>query len=195
MSKSLYYLAKSLPRTSDLLSQARRFLSASSSLALVLGICGCSVFSTDSSTSIALEPLRERGNWQRVQASPYVYQSTESEKTFLTGIRDCSSGKIPSPAVAARQLLVGLKEIRIEEQRPVTLAEFPALHSRIRARLEDQPLDLESVTLTHKGCVYDFVLWRSAQSSMGAESEAPSALLQGTALSDLLALRISEIVQ
>jgi hypothetical protein len=195
MSKSLYYLAKCLPRTSDLLPRARRILSVSSSFALALGTWGCSVFSTDSSTSLALEPLREQGTWQRVQASPYVYQSTELQETFLTGIRDCSPGKIPSPAVAARQLLVGLKEIRIEEQRQVTVADFPALHSRIRARLEDAPLDLEAVTLTHNGCVYDFVLWRSAGSSTAAGGDAPSVLLQGTALSDVLALRIAEIVQ
>lgn len=80
----------------------------------------------------------------------------------MTAIKECEQKKIPSPLVATRQLLVGLKDIRIESQENTTVADRPALRTQVKARLEEHPLDLLTYTLSYDNCVYDFVLWRSA---------------------------------
>lgn len=128
---------------------------------ILLTLSSCALWS-ESSTSLPIPLDNYTGAWRQVQESPYVYEHTDEldRRTFLTGIRECEGARPRSPAEAARQLLVGLKDIRIEERQEVKLSDMPALRSRVRAKLEDRPLELLTYTLTRDTCVYDFVLWQ-----------------------------------
>lgn len=142
---------------------------------VVLALASCSLFSSPSSTSLHLHEIDGAG-WKEVQSSPYVYEiaNGDSGSTFMTAIKDCDQKKSLTPAVASRQLLVGLKDIRIEIQEQTTVADIPAVRTQVRARLEDQSLDLLTYTVPHDTCVYDFVLWRAP----GTDDSSTAALLE-----------------
>lgn len=105
-------------------------------------------------------------------------------KTFLTGIRDCQGKKVRSPAEAARQLLVGLKDIRIEDRQEVKLVEYPALRFRVKATLDEKPLELLTYTVSKESCIFDFVLWRP-----GSESELTPVLENDQVFAQVLAAK------
>ena len=146
---------------------------------ILFALSSCALFSGPSSTSLPLQNADTAG-WKELQTSPYVYEISNgsSGSTFLTAIKECEQKKQISPLVATRQLLVGLKEIRIESQETTTVAKIPTLRTQVRARLEDRPLDLLTYTLSHERCVYDFVLWRTPQ----LQSEGSAELLNDDTL-------------
>ncbi len=70
---------------------------------------------------------------------------------------DCKTpeeGNLPS---VARHLFFGLQGVDIQQRRPLQLHDIPALEMRVRARLGDQPVEVESVTFRRAGCLYDFL--------------------------------------
>jgi hypothetical protein len=130
---------------------------------VVAALSSCSLFSSPSSTSVALDEASEGANWKELQSSPYVYEITDSDsnKTFLTAIKDCDRKKGVSPLVANRQLLVGFKDIKFQNQEKISIAELPAVRSQVSAKFEERPINLLAYTVIRKECVFDFVLWRS----------------------------------
>lgn len=63
------------------------------------------------------------------------------------------SGELPW---VARHLFWGLRETRVRERRRVELRGIPALQTRLAARLDGIPVEVEGLTLRHAGCLVDF---------------------------------------
>lgn len=176
MHRRSYYLAVIIAGTSALLS-----------------LSSCSLFSAASSSSLALESLPAESGWKEIRADPFVYEnSLSSSRVFLTAVKDCQKSKRRSPVMAARQLLVGLRDIRIVEQDEVQLADRTALRTRISAKFESNPLDLVTFTMTQSDCVYDFVLW---QNRTPDQADADSFAVSDPSVNTLLALHLPSLVK
>ncbi len=74
------------------------------------------------------------------------------------GLRvDCSSPEPgPLPAVA-RHLFFGLRDSELRSKGPVVVADADGIRTRLVARLEQEPVEVETVTLRHRACLYDFL--------------------------------------
>lgn len=74
------------------------------------------------------------------------------------GLRvDCESpepGPLPS---VARHLFFGLRDKQREEREPVVLANVGGIRTRLIARLEDAPVEVEALTFRRHACLYDFL--------------------------------------
>lgn len=92
----------------------------------------------------------------------------------MTAIKDCENKKSRSALVSTRQLLVGMKDIKIVSQNEISLNDTHALRTHVRARLENHALDLLTYTVPDQSCLFDFVLWRS---SVDQDSGANASLL------------------
>jgi hypothetical protein len=161
---------------------------------VLFALSSCSLFSGPSSTSLALDGDGDAG-WKEIQQSPYVYEVSDGDagKAYITAIKECEKKKAVSPIVAARQLLVGLKDIRIVSQDQLNVADLPALRSHITARLEEHPLDLLTYTVPHKDCVYDIVLWRATP--QGAPAQAAQFFGDDERLAQFLTKNLPGLLQ
>lgn len=100
-----------------------------------------------------LEPL---------QSSDRVYRllNPDGLDLYLTAIRDCGTAREHvSAAATTRQLIVGLKNLRIMHQEPRSVAGNVMLVSSLKAELEDTPLRIECYTLRRGECTFDLVGW------------------------------------
>jgi hypothetical protein len=64
------------------------------------------------------------------------------------------SGPLPS---VARHLFFGLSDKRIDARESVTLSGASGVRTRLRARLDDRPVEVEGVTVRRGACLYDFL--------------------------------------
>ena len=70
---------------------------------------------------------------------------------------DCESPEPgPLPPVA-RHLFFGLRDKQPEERESVVLANVDGIRTRLIARLEDAPVEVEALTFRRHGCLYDFL--------------------------------------
>jgi hypothetical protein len=74
------------------------------------------------------------------------------------GLRvDCESsdpGGIPS---VARHLFFGLRDKRLQSRESVALTNADGIRTRLIARLEGMPVEVDALTLRHQACLYDFL--------------------------------------
>ena len=68
--------------------------------------------------------------------------------------RGPESGELPW---VARHLFFGLQERRIQAEERVRLHDSTAVRTRLHARLDGGPVEVEGVTFRRAGCLYDFV--------------------------------------
>lgn len=68
--------------------------------------------------------------------------------------RTAEPGEIPW---VARHLFFGLEEKRIQEREAVRLHDASGVRTRLRARLDGAPVEVEGVTIRRAGCLYDFM--------------------------------------
>jgi hypothetical protein len=57
----------------------------------------------------------------------------------------------------ARHLFFGLQDMQIRGREAVRLHGAAAVQTRVRARLDDRPVEVEGVTFRRAGCLYDFI--------------------------------------
>ena len=70
---------------------------------------------------------------------------------------DCGrAGQGQLPWVA-RHLFFGLQDADIQGEDTMHLLDTTAVRTRLRARLDDQPVEVEGVSLRRTGCLYDFM--------------------------------------
>lgn len=81
---------------------------------------------------------------------------------YSTALRTCGGDK-QSVRSATRQLLVGLKEIKIIEQRQLEISSFLPWYTLTEARSEGTPVRLASYTTkSPEGCILDLAVWSVA---------------------------------
>jgi len=111
---------------------------------------------------------RDPHNRFAVRLPPARWQSTSVDGAVLAfrspglgaaiGLRvECARPEPgPLPAVA-RHLYFGLTDKQIEFQEPVSDPAGNGMRTRLRARLDDRPVEVEGRTLRYGGCLYDFM--------------------------------------
>jgi hypothetical protein len=104
--------------------------------------------------TVSLPPPR----WQpiSVDGAGLAFRAT----TLGAGIglhADCNgpeSGPLPS---VARHLFFGLTDKRIEARESVSVSDARGVRTRLHARLDGRPVEVEGVTVRRGACLYDFV--------------------------------------
>lgn len=70
---------------------------------------------------------------------------------------DCSTPEPGELPWVARHLFFGLQDTQNQGRETVRLHDVMAVQTRLRARLDDQPVEVEGVTFRRAGCLYDFI--------------------------------------
>jgi hypothetical protein len=90
------------------------------------------------------------------EAERLAFQSPDGRATIAL-FQDCEQPERGELAWVARHLFFGLRERRTREREAAEVAGVRGLRTRLEARLDDSPVEVEAVTLRHGGCLYDFV--------------------------------------
>lgn len=70
---------------------------------------------------------------------------------------DCRTAEPGELPWVARHLFFGLQDTQVQGRETVRLHDATAVQTRLRARLDDQPVEVEGVTFRRAGCLYDFI--------------------------------------
>jgi hypothetical protein len=70
---------------------------------------------------------------------------------------DCHTPESGGLPWVARHLFFGLQDMQIRGRETVRLHDAMAVQTRVRARLDDRPVEVEGVTFRRAGCLYDFI--------------------------------------
>jgi hypothetical protein len=110
----------------------------------------------DSSDRFTIQ--RPPARWQPLAIEGAALAFRSPELAAAIGLRvDCGSPEPgPLPAVA-RHLFFGLSHAEIETREPVALSGASGMRTRLRARLDDRPVEVDSVTVRFQGCLFDFM--------------------------------------
>jgi len=57
----------------------------------------------------------------------------------------------------ARHLFFGLSQAEIETREPLVLSGASGVRTRLRAHLDDRPVEVDGITVRLQGCLYDFM--------------------------------------
>lgn len=70
---------------------------------------------------------------------------------------DCNTPEPGELPWVARHLFFGLQDTQIQRRETIRLHDAIAVQTLLRARLDDQPVEVEGVTFRRAGCLYDFI--------------------------------------
>lgn len=70
---------------------------------------------------------------------------------------ECSAPETGDLPGVARHLFFGLEGKRFEAREAIRLHDAPGVRTRLRARLDDAPVEVEGVTFRRARCLYDFI--------------------------------------
>jgi hypothetical protein len=155
----------------------------------VLGLVGLVGLVACAARPVPEGEYRDPHNRFAVRLPPARWQSTSVDGAVLAfrspglgaaiGLRvECARPETgPLPAVA-RHLYFGLTDTRIELREPVVHPAGDGMRTRLRARLDDRPVEVEGRTLRHGGCLYDFMY--VAPPERFAEGESDFAAFVGS---------------
>jgi len=101
---------------------------------------------------------RPPARWQLFSVEGAALAFRSQELAAAIGLRvDCGSPEAgPLPAVA-RHLFFGLSQAEIETREPMVLSGASGMRTRLRARLDDRPVEVDGITVRLQGCLYDFM--------------------------------------
>lgn len=85
---------------------------------------------------------------------------TEAGPLFATILEDCSIPEKFTFQATTRQLLVGMSDMAIISQTPVTAGAKNQLHSVVKGAIDAAPVLLSFFTSRRNGCVTDLVMWK-----------------------------------
>lgn len=97
--------------------------------------------------------------WERIATDADLALGRPALGAGLMAHGSCE-GRAPSRPLPllARHLRFGLRDVASLEESAVTVAGWPALASRLTARLDGVPVGVRAVTVQGPRCVYDLVL-------------------------------------
>jgi hypothetical protein len=102
----------------------------------------------------------------RPPGSPWVAISREPDQlafrapggaATLAVLRECERPERGDLAWVGRHLFFGLRDREIQSTEPVEVAGRRGIRTRLAARLDRMPVQVQAVTVRHGGCLYDFV--------------------------------------
>lgn len=151
------------------------FRGASTSFLICLvTLCGCSSGPSNPPVSVPLPApeVREAAGCTKERdgqgANIYKCQS-EMGPMFVTTVKDCSIPEKFTFQATTRQLLVGVMDLTVVSQDPVTFNSHKALRSVVHGTMDVDPFLMSIYTFHQNECVTDLVVWR------GSSRDKPSA--------------------
>ena len=87
---------------------------------------------------------------------------------FVTTVKDCSIPEKFTFQATTRQLLVGVMDLTVMSQSPVSFNSSKALHSVVHGTMDVDPFIMSIYTFHQNDCVTDLVVWK------GSSKEKPS---------------------
>lgn len=128
-----------------------------------------SFFSSRTSVSLQLpeptaESLPPEISLEEVSKDPHLYKLRyEKDESispwFMTTLKECGLKKSGTLKASARQLLVGLKNLSIQDQKKVEMNRIPLVLSLAEATLDNTPLLLASYSVLKGDCSLDLIVW------------------------------------
>jgi len=117
---------------------------------------------------IVAETYRDPENGFQVRLPPVVWQLRSLDGAALSfaspelqagmALRvDCRTAEPGGLPWVARHLFFGLQDMHIQGRETVRLHDAMAVQTRVRARLDDRPVEVEGVTFRRAGCLFDFI--------------------------------------
>jgi hypothetical protein len=163
---------------------------------LPLFLTSCSLFYASTSSSVPLSaPTITTQNLREIRSQPYLYkfniQADENggnkQDAFITCVRECGlDHKRPSLVATTRRLLVGLNSLEILDQKETNLDGQDVIASRIKGRIDDQPILLATYSVSHQDCVTDVVGW------IFSTSDQPTSNVKLTDLVEPVATQVAK---
>jgi hypothetical protein len=149
---------------------------ASTSFLVVLGLLwGCSGSSSPPPKTLPLDSIALDDNPQCDRVTGHdrgvILYRCESVggPVYVTTLKDCSIPEKFTFQATTRQLLVGVMDLKVENQQPVQFSDVKALHSVVSGTMDADPFLMSIFTFHESTCITDLVLWR------GRKPEKPSA--------------------
>jgi hypothetical protein len=113
------------------------------------------------------DTYRDAGRGFQVQLPPAPWQPRPLDGAVLSFVSpelragmalqaDCLGGEPGELPWVARHLFFGLQDADIQGQETIQVLDAAAVRTRVRAHLDDQPVEVEGVTFRRTGCLYDF---------------------------------------
>ena len=170
-----YYLSRLEPCTARII----QFCKTSLMLNLCLTIlAGCSSFNTKKVESLSLpaykladslkyQDIEWPQNWdiKKIDEDPFIYQIRVAEEdefflpAYATALKECKLKKSADSASTTRQLMVGLKNIKILREENFLYADKRVFFKHFAAELDEHSLHLLSFSARENDCVFDTVIW------------------------------------
>ena len=143
-------------------------------LLCLVTILGCSSGSGTPPVSVPLPApeVREIANCLREpdRHGTNIYRCQSSlGPLFVTTVKDCSIPEKFTFQATTRQLLVGVMDLTVIRQDPVTFHSLKALQSVVHGTMDVDPFIMSIYTFHQIDCVTDLVIWK------GSSREKPSA--------------------
>lgn len=146
---------------------------------LIIASTSCSVDSPRTAESLSLTaydlsdslkkalPETWPENWQieQIDDEPFLYKIkvTDPDDKFNPAyallLKECGVGKNASATATTRQLLVGLKDIKILRSENFNYNDERIFYKESTAGLDGHDIMLSSFTLRREKCVFDTVIW------------------------------------
>lgn len=95
--------------------------------------------------------------WQleSLDGAALVFRNPELDAGISLRV-DCDQPESGPLRWVAQHLFFGLSDKEIDQRAPVTLSGVPGIRTRMHARLDHQPVEVDGVTLRREECLYDF---------------------------------------
>lgn len=150
------------------------FRGASTSfLLLVATLSACSSGPANPPVSVPLNSpqIQESAHCekQRGDHGANIYEcESDLGPLFVTTVKDCSIPEKFTFQATTRQLLVGVVDLTVLTQEPMTFSSLKALHSVVHGTMDVDPFIMSIYTFHKNECVTDLVVWK------GSSREKPS---------------------
>jgi len=144
------------------------FRGASTSFLLfVATLCACSSGPANPPVSVPLNSpqIREAAHCekQRGDHGANIYQcESDLGPVFVTTVKDCSIPEKFTFQATTRQLLVGVVDLTVLTQNPITFNALKALHSVVHGTMDVDPFIMSIYTFHQNECVTDLVVWKGS---------------------------------
>jgi hypothetical protein len=149
-------------------------------LICLITLSGCSIFGNGQkaeSLSLAAYDMSDSlksgvsANWpssweiEQIEKDPYLYKINIADlldrfsPAYAMLLKECGVGKNASANATTRELLVGLKDIKIIREENFLYNDQRIFYKDSSATLDDHNIKLSTLTRRENDCVYDTIIW------------------------------------
>ncbi len=115
----------------------------------------------------------------------YICDSN-SGPLFVTAVRQCGIPEKLSYQATTRQLLVGMTNLELLSQTPVSIADTKALRSTFRGVIDADTVLAATFTQREDDCITDLVVWKATSPSLSSSEEIDPFNLAATEIATMI---------